>query len=231
MKDFPFSKSTVVQLATLGYQAVLSLYPAAFRTEYGPEMLDMFQERCSELYKSSGKTQVGGWLILTLAEEFRNIYEEYLDIMTETFRSRQDARGVMNLGLIFLIGTWIAIFFLAKEVLPFHRDWVLDSNSGLLPGTVLVSINASFVARALTRSKRFEYVAGMAAILNIFLISSLMAVHIGVMKLGSHLGFRILSVGLELIVQGSLFWIYGRLMWRMRGEDLTYTNHIIQTGD
>lgn len=225
------SKPAVVRLASLAYRAmVLALYPAVFRAEYEQEMLDMFRKRCSEIYGSGGTAQVGRWLLPTFAEEFRNIYKEYRDIMAETPKSNRNTRGAMSLGIVFLIGTWGTIFFLANEVLPLLSDWMHGSEAGFLPGLLLVLINASFVVRAVTRSKRFEYVAGMAAISNIFLFAGLIAIHTGALNLSRGFEFNLFSGGMALLIQGGLIWMHGRLMWHMRGEDLIHTNLLVQTG-
>jgi threonine/homoserine efflux transporter RhtA len=56
---------------------------------------------------------------------------------------------------------------------------VSDFIAGLLTGAFLVLANALLVARSLMRSEHIEYVAGMAAMANTFLIASMMAVQAG----------------------------------------------------
>jgi len=186
----------------------------------------MFQERCSEV-DAGGIVQTGRWWLQTLAEELRRVYEEYLDTMAETFQSRKDAQGAMNLGAMYLIGTWGALFFLAGEGFPLLNDWMNGSGAGFLPGVVLVLVNALFVVRALTRSERFEYVAGMAAILNTFLLAGLLAAHGGALSLGDSLESNPIGDGLALIVQGGLLGAHGWQLWHLRGEDLANASALL----
>ena len=206
------SASRTVRLVVQAYQILLILYPAGFRAQYGQEMKDMFQARCLEIYQTSGREGIVRWLLKILAGEVISIYKEYLEMTTELFENHQDAHRALALGTLFLAGTWMAFFFIA---LPAART------VGLVPGILLVLVNALLVARSLVRSKRIEYIAGMAAMANTVLIAALMAVQVS-------LGLQPLAaIPLQVLLVG----LHGLLLWRLRGEDLIDNLHEWKKGE
>ena len=200
------SADRMVRLVTQAYQRLLILYPVGFRAEYAPEMKEVFQARCLEIYQRSGREGIIRWLLKILVGEVISIYKEYLQMTTELFENYRDARRALELGTLFLAGTWIAFFFIA---LPVART--ANFGTGFVPGIALVLVNALLVARSLVRSERIEYIAGMAAMANMVLIAGLMAVQ-------ASLGFQPLAA---ISVQILLIGLHGLLLWRLRGEDPT----------
>lgn len=223
MKIRSFPQLASVRLAIRGYQAVIALYPSVFRREYGEEMLSMFQERCLEIYGTGKIVRLFHWFLVTLAEELRNVYKEYKDMMEEPNQSKQDARGAMRLGVIYLIGTWVALFILAGKLFPVTSRGIVD----IIPAAALVLINALFVGHAISQSERFEYVPGMVALLNTFLLTSLLALQGG---LNSSLENRMIRDALALTLQGTFLVGHGWLVWHLRGDDF-FTKPLIQNGE
>ena len=215
MKPNPSADPTV-RLVTQAYQSFLLLYPAGFRAEYGQEMRQVFQARCLEIYQRSGKEGIIRWLLKIVAGEVISIYKEYLDMTTELFEHHRDARRALALGTFFLAGTWIALFFITPTA---ARS--IGFGPGFVPGITLVLVNALLVARSLVRAERIEYIAGMAAMANMVLIASLMAVQ-------ASLGFQpLVAIPLQILLIG----LHGLLLWRLRGEELTDPLQKLEIGE
>ena len=197
----------MVRLVTRAYDCFLGLYPPDFRGQFAQEMRDQFEERCLEAYRTAGTTGVGRWLLKILVGEAVSLYKEYVNMTVDLNRG---ARNTLSLGLIFLAGTWMTLFFLAAGFM-----------GGLAPGVILVLANALLTARAFLCSERMEYVTGMAGMANTFLSAGLMAVQ---SSLGS---FPIVAYGM----QAALIGLHGLLLWRLRGEDLTDEQLAFQKGE
>lgn len=202
-----------VQWLTRAYQHLLMLYPADFRAAYTQDMKEIFQARCLEIYDSSGRLGIVRWLWKILAGEVMSIYQEYLEMMTELFEDRPEARKTLALGILFLAGTWIALFFIASSV---------NGQAGLLSGSALVLINALFVARSLVRSKRVETIAGMAGMANMVLLAALLAVQAS--PAAEH---PLVAVTVQALLAG----LHAMLLWRLRGEDLTESPQELWKGE
>lgn len=192
-----------VRWLTRAYQHLLMLYPAGFRAIYTEEMNEIFQARCLEIYASSGTLGIGRWLWRILAGEVISIYQEYLEMMTELFEDQPEARKTLALGILFLAGTWIALFLIASSA---------TGQAGILSGSALVLINALFVARSLVRSQHIESIAGMAAMANMVLLAALLAVQAS--PAAEH---PLIAVPVQVLLIG----MHAMLLWRVRGEDLT----------
>jgi hypothetical protein len=204
------ASSRAVQRITRVYHTLLVLYPAGFRAEYEQEMKALFEERCQEAYEFSGNIGIGRWLLKIVLREVVSLYKEYLDMVLDPFEDDRDARQLLRLGMLFLAGTWIALFFLAAS-----------STGVFIPGAILVLMNALLVARSFLHSERIEYVAGMAAMSNIILIASLMAVQASVESLAV----------VAYAIQVSLIGLHGRLLWHLRGEDFLHEQLEIEKGE
>jgi hypothetical protein len=164
-------------------------------------MMTLFEKRCLEAYESAGSLGLGRWLLRILLREALSLYKEYVDMSADLLEKNKDARRIVRLGLIFLAGTWTALFFLAPG----------GQAAGFAGGVVLVSTNALLVGRALVRSERIEYVAGMSAMANVFLLAGLMAVQASLGKLPQ----------VAILAQVMLIGLHTLLLWSLRGEDLT----------
>lgn len=174
----------------------------------------MFEERCLEAYETAGTVEVGRWLLKILVREAISIYKEYVDMTVDLLENHPDARRALWLGTIFLAGTWIALFFMVDGI-------VSGFITGPLPGTSLVLANALLVARSFMRSERMAYVAGMAAMANVFLMAGLMTVQASLEQL------PLVSLLAQIILLG----LHGILLWRLRGEDLTRAPQEFEIGD
>ena len=206
------SADRMVRLVTQAHQRLLILYPAGFREEYAQEMREVFEARCLEIRDKSGRAGIILWILKILVGEIISIYKEYLEMTTELFENQREDRRALVLGTLLLAGTWMAFFFIT---LPAVRT------VGLVPGILLVLVNALLVARSLVRSERIEYIAGMAAMANMVLIAGLMAVQ-------ASLGFQPLAaIPLQILLIG----LHGRLLWQLRGEDLTDNLRKLEIGE
>jgi hypothetical protein len=192
-----------VRWLTRVYQHLLMLYPADFQAVYTQEMKEIFQARCLEIYNHSGRLGIGRWLWRILAGEMTSVYQEYVEMTTELFEDQPEARKTLALGILFLAGTWIMLFFIASTA----NGW-----AGLLPGSALVLINAFLVAHSLVRSRRIESIAGMAAMVNMVLLAALLAVQASPAAQES-----LIAVPVQVLLVG----LHAMLLWRLRGEDLT----------
>ena len=206
----PSSFERMVQLVTKAYCMFLSLYPLAFRSRFAQEMQDHFKERCLEAYQIAGITGIGRWLLMILTGEAVSLYREYVNMMVDLFEKDRDARRALGLGMFFLAGTWMALFFTAAS-----------AAGGRMACFILVLTNALLVARSFLHSERMEYIAGMAAMTNIFLVAGLMAVQ-------SSLGLLpVLSYAMQIVLVG----LHGLLLWQLRGEDFTQQRLKIEKGE
>ena len=204
------SSGQTLRLAMRAYHALLVLYPAGFRAEYEQEMKDLFQARCLEAYEASGSAGVARWLMKILVREAVSLYKEYLDMTVDLLEKDREARTALGLGMIFLAGTWMALFFT-----------VTTSVEGLVPGSVLVLTNALLVARSFLRAERMEYITGMAAMTNIFLIAGLMAVQSSLSSL------PVVAYAIQIVLIG----LHGLVLWRLRGEDFSQAGLEIERGE
>ena len=216
----PSSSVRAVRLVTRAYYNFLTLYPIGFRAQHGQEMKDLFEERCMEAYETAGIMGVGRWLLKILAGEVISLYKEYLTMMADLIERNRDAQKALALGMIFLVGTWGTLFFMAARlVLPLPGT--VSFATGTLPGIVLVLVNALLVARSITHSERIEYVAGMAAMANTFLIATLLAIQ---SSLGSF-------PSVALLVQVVLIGLHGHLLWKLRGDEMTHHMQELKIGE
>jgi hypothetical protein len=173
-------------------------------------MQELFEARCLEAYQAAGTAGIGRWLFKILSRETVSLYKEYLDMMADLFENDREARRALGVGVFFLAGTWIALFFM-----------LASSITGLASGAILVLTNALLVARSFLRSERMEYVAGMAAMTNTILAAGLMAVQA---SLGPF-------PAVAFLMQVALIGLHGLLLWRLRGENLTREMQEIQIGE
>lgn len=217
LSSFPI---LTVRLVTQAYCSFLTLYPVSFRAQHGQEMKNLFEERCIEAYEAAGILGVGRWLLKIVRGEAVSLYKEYLDTTAELMDKNQDARRALRLGMIFLAGTWIVLFFMgARLVLPLPGT--MSFAAGALPGIILVLTNALLVARAVTRSERIEYVAGMAAMANTFLVAAWMAIQSSPGMVQS----------LAFLVQFLLFGLHAQLLWRLQGDEMTHHVQKVKIGE
>lgn len=184
-------------LATRGYRALLGLFPADFRAEYGAEMLAVFEARWREAWGAAGPAGAGRWLLLALGDGLSSAGREHGEALGEFLEADPRARGTLALGAAFLVGTWTALF-------------ALGAQAHTLAGALLVGANAALVARALTRSTRYAELPAMAAMANTALLALLLAGHAAAAGLG--LGATLAG----LVAVG----VHGHWLWGMRGEDL-----------
>jgi hypothetical protein len=210
----------VVRLVTQAYYGFLTLYPVGFRAQHGQEMKDLFEERCLEAYETAGMLGIGRWLLKILAGEVMSLYKEYLTRTADLIERNRDAQKALALGMIFLVGTWGVLFFMAAR-LVLSLSGTVSFATGALPGILLVLANALLVARSITRSERIEYVAGMAAMANTFLIATLMAIQSSLESLPS----------VALLVQVVLIRLHGHLLWKLRGDEMTQSIQELKIGE
>jgi hypothetical protein len=197
----------VQRLSVRGYHALLALYPAIFRAEYGAEMAELFEQRWLDTYAARGFTGVARWLWLTAADALSSAFREHGVTMTETIEASPQARGELVLGALFLVGTWAALLGSVSVLFaPSARA------AGLFAGSAVVLLNALLVARALTRSTQSAPLAGMAAFANVLLIAALLALLGTAARLGLPASSAALAGTLLIALQTA--WL-----WRLRGDD------------
>ncbi len=204
----PWPHPLALRLSVRGYQALLGLYPAGFRAEFGEEMLAVFAQRGREVHARAGALGAARWLLAAWADGLRSVWGEYGDSMAETVTGED--RGAALLGGVFLVGSWAALFALGTAL----------AAGGAWAGALLVLLNALLAARALTRSTRYSPLAGMVALANCVLAAGLLAVQGAAARFGPGMGWA----GLLLIV-AQAGWL-----WGVRGDDFDLGAPARETG-
>ncbi len=109
-----------VSLSVRLYRRLLALYPAAYRREYGPWMVQAFRDLCRAAYRQGGAWRVGGLWLRTLADTLATAAAERLAVPP----GRQPAASLTPLswpgvglsvlpGLLVLVTTGVGVRLLA----------------------------------------------------------------------------------------------------------------------
>lgn len=77
------SDPALIALSTAAYRLLLAFYPARFRREYGPHMMQVFRDCCLNAYRQSGLTGMLSLWALTLFDWFKTVIEEQFNRGTE----------------------------------------------------------------------------------------------------------------------------------------------------
>jgi hypothetical protein len=96
-------------LSVRAYRLLLWAYPAHFRREYGPHMLQVFGDRCRRARRRGGAAALLAWWAITLLDYARSLAEQRLN--RETTMSKE--------YFVRLSGWLLVLGALAFHVLPF----------------------------------------------------------------------------------------------------------------
>jgi hypothetical protein len=61
------------------YRALLILYPAKYRLEYGSAMVQVFRDMCRNVYHEQGQTGLARWWVVTLTDLVRTAIEQHIE--------------------------------------------------------------------------------------------------------------------------------------------------------
>lgn len=119
------------------YRALLILYPADFRQDYGQYMAQVFRDVCRDVYRCGGASELLKWWAATLFDLVQTVIEERRKV---SFMMSQ-TKFIQWSGWLFIFG---GIFFAAGSVSQ------LQSNSGIrFDGVYQLSLYALVPAMAL----------------------------------------------------------------------------------
>lgn len=68
-----------ITLLERAYRGLLILYPAKYRLEYGPLMVQVFRDMCRNVYHGQGKAGLAWWGIVTLTDLIRTVIEQHIE--------------------------------------------------------------------------------------------------------------------------------------------------------
>ena len=102
------------------YRLFLAAYPKAFRDEYGPHMVQVFQDLSIRAYRQNGSDGILRLWVITLFDLFKSVVEEHLQKETN-----------MNKSTFIRISGWSLILGAVAFAFLF-LGWYLDENYPLL---------------------------------------------------------------------------------------------------
>lgn len=127
--------SQLLNLSDRVYRALLILYPADFRREYGRHMAQVFRDSCRDVYRQSGAGAMARWWLATL-----------LDLFLTAITERRKANLIMSKTRFIQWSGWFAIFggifFAASSISqlnPGSQTYSL-SISALIPGMIFITL-------------------------------------------------------------------------------------------
>lgn len=129
--------SQLLVLSEQVYRALLILYPADFRREYGQHMLQVFRDIGRDVYRQGGASELANWWAATLFDLVQTVIEERRKVNLMISQTK----FIQWSGWLFIFG---GIFFAAGSVSQ------LQSNSGIrFDGVYQLSLYALVPAMAL----------------------------------------------------------------------------------
>ena len=110
----PTLKSPLIALSERVYRALLILYPADYRSEYGLSMVQVFRDVCRETYRDQGLAGIALWWCSTL-----------LDLTLTAFEQRRKVRFAMSkstliqlTGILLILGGICGAFAAVSQLQP-----------------------------------------------------------------------------------------------------------------
>lgn len=94
------------------YQLLLYAYPAEFRQEYGPHMMQVFQDCCLRAMGQGGRNGLIMLWALTLLDFIRSVFEQYLQKETDMSKSM----FIKLSGWAFVVGSFAFLSILGGSV-------------------------------------------------------------------------------------------------------------------
>lgn len=88
------------------YEALLRLYPQAYRREYGPMMLQLFRDQCRDLCRRGNHGAAGFWL-WTLADVCRSAFREQLTEQTNHMKNMPPRKLSL---ILFVVAVGASVF-------------------------------------------------------------------------------------------------------------------------
>jgi len=114
------SQISPVRFSVGVYRLLLAAYPKAFRDEYGPHMVQVFQDLSIRAYSQNGSDGILRLWAITLFDLFKSVVEEHLQKETN-----------MNKSTFIRISGWALILGAVGYAFLF-LGWFLDENYPLL---------------------------------------------------------------------------------------------------
>lgn len=115
---------SLVSLSVKVYRLFLVAYPAKFKQEYGPHMLQVFGDYCTHVFHQNGsKGMIRLWAI-TLFDLFQSLIEEHLQKETEMTKSK----FIKLSGWAFIVGSFAFLTILSGSI------------AGSMIGSILLAI-------------------------------------------------------------------------------------------
>jgi hypothetical protein len=152
-----------VSLSTRVYAALLVLYPAAYRREFGADMVQLFRDVSRETYYGRRVMGMLHWWISTIVDLIFTAFEQRKESRMTMSRSlslqpmKGSGLGLMCIsgGIIYLVGgCWLAISGVPGDLMGIQFTnllrmmWAGGATCGLMGMCVTGAIDKSRVARA-----------------------------------------------------------------------------------
>ena len=141
------SSYTVLKIAERLYPTLLLAYPAAYRREYGPVMLQLFRDLCRDAFQQRG---VAGFLWLVgcvLVDTAVNAVIEHAEVLkerNETMTPQQHARVIAHAGLPIVLGVVLFLInsnYMSRMLMPNPAQPI----GWLMTAVVLVLVSAAYI--------------------------------------------------------------------------------------
>jgi hypothetical protein len=145
-------QTPLLSLSERVYRALLIAYPASYRREYGPLMVQVFRDMCRDSYRCGGATAVALWWCSTL-----------LDLIFTAFEQRRKVKVTMSksafvrlTGMLLIIGGAFSALAAFSQLQPDDHYTYYGIYQVLLwlysPGSLLIGLGCFGLALHIQRT-------------------------------------------------------------------------------
>ena len=159
---------STVNFSVAFYRILLALYPKDFRNEYGPHMVQVFQDMSIRAYRKYGSDGVFRLWAITLFDLLKSVIEEHLQKETNMNKStfiRMSGWALVLAGIAFIMV--FSIWYLEENNPLLHIDkttyFTVSYVSGLYVGPFLLAVGLLGI-----RSRYSEVIGSMGKAVLLF---------------------------------------------------------------
>lgn len=139
--------SPLVSLSVKAYSLLVGAYPTAFRQEFGPQMLQLFQDCSRRQYRQKGASGMLTLWAVTLLDFARSVVAEHLHretVMTKQIFIRLSGWALMLGGVLFFLAV-LALTFNDTDTRYYYaypelRRFFSTFDFGMMVGPVLIGV-------------------------------------------------------------------------------------------
>ena len=157
----------IVAISVKVYRALLVAYPTAFQQEYGPEMIEVFQDCCLRAFRQSGRKGIVKLWGITLLDFIQSLVTEHAQKETQ-MKKEMRPEDIRRAG-------WALMSAAGSFVLSILMTMSQDSDWSVFPMLLLIFVSLPLLVFGVLglRARYGEHVGGFGK--NILLIGAILA--------------------------------------------------------